>query len=407
MLHPLYNDHEYETIKSAPVHVFVKVCWNILLAIVQVAFGFLFIIADDSFEHINPMVFAALKLFICSIVLHPLAFILEKREGHKSVNCAPNCTEKEVLKSRLPTLKETFYLVGAGMALSINQIAIIVGYYYTTPYVTTLFNPITIVSTAVISVLLKNEKLSIWKLLGVFIAVSGSMCVSLSISVGREQVDDNTLQLSWFTVYGCVCLLVNVFSYGLFFNFQARCVIKKSTPPITVSAWSSTVACILTSIAALPSLPSCDFRSTTWQSWYTLLYAGTLGSSLLWTLSIVATKHLKPTMTIVHVSSLPIWTGALSFVLQNELLPWYTWVGSTLVVSGIIFVACAKGLDKHVQEQQDLQKEKEHQHQQETLSRIPSPVIHSPMPSSPNKSLSPPSPLSDHVMMMMMNNNHV
>lgn len=219
------------------------------------------------------------------------------------------------------------------------------GLYFTTATITTLFSPAAIIATAVISVLVKHEKGSILKFIGIAIAVIGAIFTILALTLSKSSTSSSGFTFSLTGLIGSVCLILNVIAYGAFVNIQMHIMSKRGIPPLTVSSWSCLYGLIFTSITAIPFVPNCDFVNATWQAWYAVVYAGTFGASLSWTLNTAASKYTQPTMMAIHQTAMPVWTAILSYILLGEMIPWYAAGGAVLVVAGVVCVAIAKYKD--------------------------------------------------------------
>jgi drug/metabolite transporter (DMT)-like permease len=218
----------------------------------------------------------------------------------------------------------------------------ITGLYFTSATIASLFSPVAIVATAIISVCVGNERTSVLKFIGIFVAVCGALFTVIALSVSKSEFSSTGFTFSITGLVGSVCLTINVIAYGVYVNLQMWSMSKRGIPPLTVSTWSCIFGFIFTSLISIPFIPMCDFANSTWQAWYGVVYAGTFGASCSWTLNTIASKYVKPTLMTIHGTALPVWTAVLSYFLLGDVIPWYAALGAVLIVAGVIFVAVAK-----------------------------------------------------------------
>jgi drug/metabolite transporter (DMT)-like permease len=213
------------------------------------------------------------------------------------------------------------------------------------------FTPVNVVMIALLSMILKNEEKSWWKLLGVLIAVLGAIgtiVAPMLFSFGDSTAFDSR------TLIGVGLLSINSLNSAVNVNLQTVLMTRYNMPPLMVTAWMNFGNMFFT-LALVPFFWSqCNFAGADWSAYYGVFYAGVIGASIPWTINNFVTKKLKPIAVTIYACTQTIFVAIFSYLVLDDTIKWYTAVGALVIISGVLVVAYAKyreSLTKQVKEE--------------------------------------------------------
>lgn len=110
------------TAKTQPqsTPVFLQLNIYFALAINQISLAFFTIASKPAFVFLSPVVFAALRLLVCTVTVFPVMSIVD-RDFKFPYRTMESTNWKQKIMQKLPNFKDTLWFIAAGVALTINQ----------------------------------------------------------------------------------------------------------------------------------------------------------------------------------------------------------------------------------------------------------------------------------------------
>jgi drug/metabolite transporter (DMT)-like permease len=204
-----------------------------------------------------------------------------------------------------------------------NQVFYFEGLYRTTVIHTVVINTTVPIFTLLFSVVLKYEKMNLWRAMGMTLGVIGVLIV---LEVER-------LQLSSRFLLGDTLILMNCLSFSLYLVLSKP--INREVPPLTVTAGMFLIGSILIGVYGGPAA-----AHISWTHFGPIVYGciafsvigGTIGTYFLnnWALSRVDSSAVA-----IYIYIQPLVAGILSHFLFNETLSARMLIATILVFSGV------------------------------------------------------------------------
>jgi hypothetical protein len=113
---------------SSPEHVslFTQANLHIMMIVNQMSLAFFVIASKPSFLYLHPVVFASIRLLICTLSLIPCVLIVDRDFIYAYRKSDQPRTWRNKLREKLPDWKDLGALVATGVALTINQTVCII-----------------------------------------------------------------------------------------------------------------------------------------------------------------------------------------------------------------------------------------------------------------------------------------
>jgi len=340
--------HFYETTSFK----FARVIF--VLIVIQVGFGTYAVIIKltAQSEGVDPMVFSFFRDLGCFPILFIAAVVLEG-----------------FVKPKLKDIPIFFALGLTGMFG--NQVLYIYGVYFTSPTITSIFQPLIPVITVALALILKIEPfdskdLGHWaKLWGICTAGGGAI-----IMVGAQ---GSILAGNTQSIIGFVLLLGNTTCMAIYVLLQKKFLYLQDIngnstpmyPPITSTAYAYFMGSILIGLACIPygAVQPSVFLNLTPSVLYPLLYAVFINSALCYGLINYANTLTSATIvTAFWPVQVPV-ASIESYFAFGDSLGWLQYVGALFIIVGLITVRVAnyrqekeqvKGKSKMYDETSDL-----------------------------------------------------
>ncbi len=220
-------------------------------------------------------------------------------------------------------------LACAGLSLLgvvLNQALFIEGLARSTPINSAVLGTLIPVYTVLFAVLLKQEKASRTRLLGLAVAMAGALFLigADRLELGRERMHGNLL------------LVANCAVYSAYLVLARPLLGRHGALPVIGWVFLFSVPGILP--YALPSLRAVDWLALPWPIWAGLAYIVIAASILPYALNAFALKHLPASSVASFVYFQPLVTALASAVLLHQLPGWQVLLSSTLVFAGVALV---------------------------------------------------------------------
>ncbi|KAG2393512.1 hypothetical protein C9374_007043 [Naegleria lovaniensis] len=256
-------------------------------------FSVFLIVIPYSMKIWHPLIFAFVRCCIIVLSLLPLMLLVDRhftfrseqyimkrarrfRIKHKNIHASRYWgwiysvfyDDKSVFVSyilrRIPNAKKAKQLAVSGTLVVLNQVLFVAGLYLTNSTITGVIQPVVPVIVCSLSMMMGKETKSIFKFIGVLIAVGGAMpmlivsALSVSESTTTQQepdtysnsspherlpyyyyilLKDTTKGINFSFVLGLVSLFFNTLIYAIYLVYQ-RGLLVAGTPPTTATFWS-------------------------------------------------------------------------------------------------------------------------------------------------------------------------
>ncbi len=344
---------------------------HVIMFTVLNLYGGFSILSTYSLKNMNPVVFATLRAMITAMTLIPVCLVVDRNYSfvkHKSIRKQGQYEEIEPISSssssslrsqvshygrlfwnKFPTMKQLTQLCSCGIFLMLNQIFYTTGMYLTSPVIAAVFQPAVAVFTCLFSVLLKREKSSVWKFLGVMVAAVGavSMLVINTLTTNHSTSKSTTSSSSsseyeWmYGVAGTCCFIANTLSYS-FYLITQKTLLDKGIPPITITTYSFCTECVFLGLLGAFFFPFFYPKKVTLLGWVGLFYAGIAQGSVSFTLGTYAAKLLSPAVISVYSCVNPIIAALYTLVFLGKVSSPWVLIGIVLITLGVFLVSFAR-----------------------------------------------------------------
>ncbi|KAL0481804.1 hypothetical protein AKO1_012398 [Acrasis kona] len=329
---------------------------HLLLIIANVSFAALYMISKYALTYFNPVHLTMYRSIICTLSIAPLWLIIDRNYvfdvRREAVSSMPKW--KAFVFGKIPDLKTTLLLALSGLlVIPLNQIAFIFGLKYTDSLVAGVFQPSTVVFTAFISILLRNEAKSILKFVGIAISVVGA--ISMILVTGATNKSDKEKEEDTFVVFGVkfsingvigACFFIgNTLSYSVYINVQ-RVLLARKIPSFTVTFWSFLFGTILCVPITLFFINGMDYSDTggknIWLLWGCVFFAGIIGGAVPFVITTFASGRLSPIVVSTYSTTIPIFSAILSLIVVGHIASYWSIPCCTLIIIGVLMVGYAK-----------------------------------------------------------------
>jgi drug/metabolite transporter (DMT)-like permease len=274
------------------------------LVTVQLLFGVNYLVSKQVVTALDPAAWATLRSLSALVILAALA---------------------AAMRSRLPRGRDLWYLAGCALlGVTFNQILFLEGLSRTTPAHSALICSQIPLFALVGSVLLRQERLTRRKVLGL---VAGMVGVLILLEVDRFQLDARYL-------VGDLLTLANAVSYGLYVALSGR-VMARHDPlgATTVVFCFGALGIALYGGAELLRAPLATLPAVTWGSMGYVVVGATV---ITYFLNLWALKHTQASRVALFVFLQPVVATVLSVVLLAEPVTWRLVAAGLLVLLSLL-----------------------------------------------------------------------
>ncbi len=321
------------------------------------------VLSTFSLQTIHPVLFSFFRTVLTSLCLIPMCLVIDSGYQFQTVHNTKQSIYYESIQGegqevvvtestssffstirnkclgKIPTKKQFKLLVICGVCLMCNQVCYLLGLLWTSPVIAAVFQPAIAAFTCVLSILVKKEKFSILKCLGVLVAMSGAIAMMLITSLsGHKEKEEN---IGWMGIIGTLCLFGNTISYSFYLIFQKE-LLDMKVPPITITTYCFTTECVLLSLVSIPFYPHQNFKRITTMAWVGLLYAGLALGTVAYSLGSYAARLLSPTIVSVYSCVSPMFAALYMFVFLGHVPSPLVLIGVFLITTGVLMVIFAR-----------------------------------------------------------------
>lgn len=224
--------------------------------------------------------------------------------------------------------KDWLRLVACGMfGVAINQLFFIWGMSKTNPVNTGVIMTLTPVLVLLIAWFMKEEKMTISRILGMLIAFAGALLLSLK---GRD------LSIGGDGLLGDLFIFTNATSYALYLVLVKPLVAKYKPIPLFAALFG--IGGLIALPIATPHVMATDFQALETSTIVGLAYIVIFVTILAYTLNAWALRRVPSSQVGVYIYLQPMLVALLSpWLLEGSLTLWqWLWIG--MVLAGVMLV---------------------------------------------------------------------
>lgn len=212
--------------------------------------------------------------------------------------------------------------------ISLNQGLFIIGIGYTTPVDTTVMCTLTPVFTLLLAAIFIAQPLTVMKVAGVVIGLSGALIIALTGEKGG--VASNPLLGNGLCIMAQICAAV----YYVFFL-----KIINRYPPFTIMKWMFLFAAITYVPCMTPFLAEVPWDAVGSVSWWSVAYVIIFPTFIAYLIIPFSQRILKPTVISMYAYLQPVIAAVLSTMMGLALFGWNRVGGTALIFIGVFMVS--------------------------------------------------------------------
>ena len=291
-------------------------------------------------EGIEPLVFALYREIFSSLLMWGMAYY---QDGY------------------VPIKREHYgYLAAMGFFSFVNVVGTLLALKYIPASNYAIAQPMIVIVSTILSVLLKIETVSRWKVLGIAISVLGAGLVEIFSLLNIKNVDDDKGSDEDGMVLGNLILLAQVVGMGSLVVIQKQ--VSEKYPSSSLTAYYYSIGSLLTVVACLAgNYPSHKYALQDWEAivWVALMYVSIVGTvfaylALSWVLTAIF-----PSSAIVFNTLQPVGTLVMSSIFLGDTIYWYHILGTCLVGVGL-YITNILAIKKEKSKQDQMAEREQH-----------------------------------------------
>lgn len=290
---------------------------ELLLVLITIIWALNFSVIKGSLDEIDPLSFNGLRFILAAaiiwVALHwkGQAIRIPKKDWWPLIGMA-------VLAN---IVYQGLFIIGIDFTLSAN-VAVMMG---TIP-----------IWVAIIAHFFSDEKLDLFKTLGVIFAFGG---VVLIISGGT-----NSLDFSSDTFIGDLLIVIAAMIWGAY-TVLARGFLKRYTA-LQFSTVTTSIGCLLLFFIGLPSMTEIDWTEVSPGAYGAVVYSGLLSIGVAYIVWNYAIQEIGAVRSAAYQNLVPVLGLVFGVVLLNEELTLIQYGGSSLVIVGIVLARWKKSVKR-------------------------------------------------------------
>lgn len=289
-----------------------RVTAHVALFIVALIYGANYSIAKELLdnEYISPMGLVLFRI-ITSLLLFLIFHLL-------------------FIKERIDR-KDIWRLIACGiLGVFLNQSFFISGLKFTTPINASVLMVTTPIFVLLISIILREEKFTWFKILGVFLGATGTLLLILS---------KGSLDFSG-TLKGDVLVLINAFSFSLYLVIVKPLMSKYN--PITVIKWIFLFGLIPVFPLGFEGALQVDWSTFSTAIWIAFLYVLIMTTFFTYLLNAIALRVAKPSTVGIYIYLQPVLATLVALSLGKDELTQTKILSGMIIILGVYLVSSNK-----------------------------------------------------------------
>lgn len=207
----------------------------------------------------------------------------------------------------------------------INQLLFVRGISYTTPIHGALLMLITPILITFIAAWLLKEKISLLKLFGLALGVSGA-CILILQKDQSGGVGENML-------LGDLLIFLNAVSYSFYLVMVKP--LMKTYPPLKVIRWVFTIGAVFLIPIGWSDLDHIVWQEINQTQWVNIAFVVIGATFLAYLFNIYGVNTLGPSVTGAYIYSQPVFAALLSVWMYNEKIDAYKIISAILIFVGV------------------------------------------------------------------------
>lgn len=212
------------------------------------------------------------------------------------------------------------------LGVVLNQWLFVKGLSLTTVINATLLGTTIPIFTLLVSILLRNDRVSARRVFGILVAAAGIVYL-----IGPQRAD-----FSQSSRLGDFLIITNSLCYGTYIAISKDLVNRYSA--LTVITWIFIVGCVPTLPLGIFSLSHVSLSSISPAAWLSVLYIILVPTVGAYYLNSWALGRVAPSTVAVYIYLQPLIAFALAPLLLGEKLSWRVIAASSLVFAGVLIV---------------------------------------------------------------------
>ena len=223
-----------------------------------------------------------------------------------------------------------FLLCGL-MGVAINQMFFIKGITYTTPIHASLLMLLTPLMITVFAFWFLKEKITLIKVLGILLGISGSLLLILSKELSVHAGD---------YLKGDLLIAINATAYTFYFIMVKP--LMQDYPPLHVIRWVFTFGFIMILPFGWNEVASIEWQQLDWTHYASLFFIIFFGTFLAYYFNIYGIQHLGAGTTGSYIYTQPIFAALIAIIFLKEMLTIEKIISGVLIFTGVFLVSVKK-----------------------------------------------------------------
>jgi drug/metabolite transporter (DMT)-like permease len=226
--------------------------------------------------------------------------------------------------------------LGGVFGVWINQTLFFYGLHLGSSVHASLLMLATPILVLIISAIVIKEKITTFKIAGIFLGFAGAVMLILASSSQNIQS----------TVLGDIMVFINAVSFAIYLV-----IVKKLTHkyhPVTISKWVFLYGWLFCFPTGFYHAFQVNWSSFTPQVWWSFIYVLIFTTYLAYLFNAIALKKVSASIVSVYIYLQPLIAIGIAIIWFQEVLNWIIIISGLAIFSGVILVSLHKSTINHV-----------------------------------------------------------
>jgi drug/metabolite transporter (DMT)-like permease len=312
---------------------------TIAIAILMAIWAINFIVVKIGLRYLPSLAFASYRIVGASIFMVALAplcarlpMFRNQPPGKDAALSAATTDSGASLSARNSSLQDywTYFYLGF-FGVAVNQFCFTLGLRYTNVTHSSIIVGMAPIYTLTLAVLLRLEKATVHKIIGLAIAFTGVVILALSTGLARHSA----------TFLGDAITICGSLGFAMYVVLGKRVAHKYDS--LTMTTWNFLFGGLLLLPIAIQQSIATDmahnWRNIPWQAWACVVYTGLLSSTLAYLLYFWLLRYLEASQLASFSYLLPVSASALSIIFLGERGNLLELLGAMLALLGVYWIA--------------------------------------------------------------------
>jgi drug/metabolite transporter (DMT)-like permease len=293
-----------------------------LIGLVVVIWAFNFIVAKVGLRYFPPLTMASFRVFAAGLVMVPF---------YLGVKRLPLFAEAAATRGRRFTRRDLWTFLYLGFfGVSVNQFCFTLGLHYTSVSHSAIIVGMGPIYTLILAVLLRLERVTGHKAVGMAIAFTG-----IAVLASEHGVSPHSPSL-----LGDAITMTGSIGFAMYAVLGKR--VAEDYDALTMTAFNHFAgALIVFPVAAHQASmlgQSANWRAVPWQGWTAILYMGLFGSAVAYVSYYWLLRYLEASQLSAFTYLLPVLATILGILLLGEQGSWTQVAGGALALGGVYWI---------------------------------------------------------------------